>query len=89
MNLITGDHIPWRERMDMDEVEAISDDGFDDLFESLDEVGDNTSIRRVSLNTGQPRRYEGKTAATNNNNWDEEFKNAQSHARSLLASLGK
>ena len=97
LRLAIREHIPWRERIDMDEVEAISDGGFDDLLEAVEplrlqnpcspqEVGTNISVRRTPLNTGQVRRHE---AAKTTNNWDEEFSNAQNHARSLLANLGK
>ena len=85
--LPTIEYIPWRERLDLNEVDAISDDeGFDDLLESLESGGDAAQIsaRRVPLNTGHLRR--GSTQVTSN--WDSEFADAQNHARNLLSKLG-
>jgi hypothetical protein len=91
----SGDRIPWREQLDLSDVEgveALSDEyAFDDLLEAVEEgaAGSGvTSVRRVATPTPNFHRHDAarKTAATSN--WDSEFSNAQAHARDLLAKLG-
>lgn len=85
-------HVPWREQIDLNEVEALSDEyAIDDLLEAVEEgsAGSGaTSVRRVSTPMPNFHRHDAmrKTAATTN--WDSEFSNAQAHARDLLAKLG-
>lgn len=98
MRLIASQHIPWKEQIDVNEVEAQCDEyGWDELLEALEGGGDGgagvsavSSVQRVS--TPMPRfQRQGsaavKTAAATN--WDVEFSNAQAHARDVLAKLGR
>ena len=88
----TDGHIPWREWLDLIEIEALSDnEGFDDL---LDAVGEgegvsNTSIRRVPVAPANFHRHDPMVVTAATTNWDTEFENAQAHARSILASLSR
>jgi hypothetical protein len=94
MKLIAGEHIPWREQIDVNDVEAQCDEyGWDEMFAELDGDGGTvappTSVRR--LNTPMPNFQRQtstvkKAAATN---WDTEFSNAQAHARDVLSKLGQ
>ena len=85
-------HVPWRAQIDLNEVEALSDEyAFDDLLEAAEEgtAGSGvTNVRRVSTPMPTFHRHDAtrKTAATSN--WDSEFSNAQAHARELLSKLG-
>jgi hypothetical protein len=96
MRLIASQHIPWREQIDVNEVDASCDEyGWDEMFAELDGDGGNTasapsSIRRLSTPMPSFQRQQSltvkKAAATN---WDAEFSNAQAHARDVLAKLGR
>lgn len=80
-------YIPWREQLDLCEIEAEADDeGFDDLLESIEEggAGAQVSIRRTPLNTGSLRRG----SVPSSSDWDSEFADAQAHARTLLSRVG-
>jgi hypothetical protein len=97
MRLIAGQHIAWREQLDVNDVDAQCDEyGWDEMFAELDGdvAGGNTasapsSVRRMTVAPGSFQRQSSptvkKAAATN---WDNEFSNAQAHAREVLAKLG-
>jgi len=92
-NSVSSDgHIPWRERLDLDEIEAETDDeGFDDLLMSIEEGGGSSgavvSARRVPMSTGNLRRHDAAAKTAASSNWDDEFAKAQSHARDLISKL--
>lgn len=83
----TSGHVPWRERLDLYEIEAEADEeGFDDLLESLEEGGAaaaRMSVNRTPLNTGNLHRASSAPPS----NWESEFADAQEHARNILANM--
>jgi hypothetical protein len=82
-------HIPWREQLDLNEVEASCDEyGWDEMFEAIEDGGGASvavGIRRTPVAPGNFQRHSTAVIATN---WDEEFSSAQAHARDVLAKLG-
>ncbi len=117
----TASPVSWKEHLNLIDVEADCDEGFDDLLEAVEptatpeermalqqalqslaaEEGEeepvaprgalpvSASLRRVPTSSGIFQRggapIAKKAAETN---WDSEFKNAQAHARDVLAKLG-
>ena len=84
-------YIPWKEQIDLLEVDAETDEfGWDDFLEAMEEGGAGaTSIRRIPTPVGVFSRGNDaarKTASASN--WDNEFSNAQAHARELMAKIG-
>jgi hypothetical protein len=84
-------HIPWKEQIDLLEVDALSDEyAWDDLLEAAEDgsAGSASSVRRISTPTPNFHRLDTarKTAAATN--WDSEFSSAQAHARDLISKLG-
>lgn len=76
-------HVPWRERLDLYEIEAETDDeGFDDLLESMEDgpASARVSMHRTPLNTGSLRRGSEPSSS----NWDEDFARVQAWAHSLI-----
>jgi hypothetical protein len=82
--------IPWREQIDLLEVDALTDEySFDDLLESVEEGGMGvTSARRVATPMPRFQRQDNTVKTATASRWDDEFASAQSHARDLLAKLG-
>lgn len=83
-------HIPWREQIDLDEVDATSDEyGWDEWLEMAEGGNTTSSVQRVATPIPNFNRYNERpvkvAAATN---WDNEFAAAQSHAREVMAKLG-
>ena len=87
-----SNHIPWREQIDLLEVDALTDEyAWDDLLEAVEEGGSGgaTTVRRTPTPIGNFSRHNDtarKTATASN--WDTEFSNAQAHAREVMAKLG-
>ena len=90
---VSSNHIPWKEQIDLLEVEALSDEyAWDDLLEMVEDgkagVG-VPSIRRIPTPVGNFSRHTDtarKTATVSN--WDNEFSNAQAHAQGIMAKIG-
>ena len=93
MNIKTAasKHIPWKEQIDLLEVDAMGDEyAWDDLLESVE--GDSTGVtsaRRVATPIPNFHRHNEPTVKTARvTNWDNDFANAQQHARDVLAKMG-
>ena len=86
------EHIPWREQIDLNEVEAMSDEyGWDEWLAEMEEggAGQAGGVRRVSTPMPNFQRHNNTVVKTARaTNWDSEFAAAQSHARDVLAKLG-
>lgn len=84
-------HIPWREQLDLLEVDALTDEyAWDDLLEAVEEGGfsGGSTVSRVSTPMPNFRRVDTSVKVAAATNWDSEFSNAQAHAREVMAKLG-
>lgn len=92
----TREHIPWKEQLDLMEVDALSDEfGWDEWLsdERLEMAGESTGRAVSALRVSTPiptlhRHNERPVKVARANNWDAEFEAAQAHARDVLAKLG-
>jgi hypothetical protein len=82
--------IPWREQIDLLEVDALSDEyAWDDLLEAMEEGGSVGTVSRVHTPMPNFQRHGAQPVkVASAQNWDSEFSNAQAHARELMAKLG-
>ncbi len=87
MTIKIANYIPWRELLELHEVDAQCDDeGWDDFLEAAEDGGQPiSSVRRVSTPTPNFHRHDASVTSS----WDTEFLSAQSHAREVISRLGK
>ena len=85
-------HIPWREQIDLLEVDAETDEcGWDDFLEAMEEGGFGGGGGVTRVNTPMPnfrRHGEAPVKVAAARNWDTNFADAQAHARSVMAKIG-